>query len=648
MLIRRGRILAAKGDGPPFRAEFEEARKALTEAYEMHPEFPEPAGMMASLAMAVGDSAGVREWFDRAVAAQLDYEPAYQNVMWALRLGWGANDAILREFGLECLATKRFDTIVPSMFIRAVRSTGSEPDSWRDAYKVPGTYERLQECYEGYLAEPVNEPNWDRWKSDYAIAAWASAQYDDAKKLLEELGDRFDNTRYAAAGIPEYEVRIGIEAATGAFGRDVQTAEELFAEKKMKQAAPLFLSILDRNADNADLHDYLCRKLLGLGLEPPAEAAEAVARVMGRLGLREKLVRAYADCLRKHGRRAVPPSLTRTVRDILGEESFAMVRAIPVLDVLTDDQVAAALRKVDRAVESLLKEGGSDGHQPEKGSSLETQQALAEMRVLFRRDFEAADRDYYAYVEETVKSRFTRLGHTGWAMDFMTQHLAEFWRRGYPGGFGRPLAIHFAVAVPCPKDKEIDEIRAELAGLASVREKEALLAACWEAYWENGAPRLALGMSQLLSHRGLQAEARVFDQKAVRWVEALNRDVADSPWARWEALVAYSAVPGHEDEAIRYGQCMIKATAGAPNATWHLTAEALLRKGEVEQAAKTLVGGKGRTNDDDTFWTPIGIHKGANVHLAALLKILLAHPDLSPESRRLLQQTFPEETAEFH
>jgi len=84
---------------------------------------------MIKVLMGVGGSDGdlsLRDWFDRAVEAQMDYEPAYNSLLWALTPRWGGSHGKMYQFGLECLATKRFDTCVPEKLIQIVLDIDSE------------------------------------------------------------------------------------------------------------------------------------------------------------------------------------------------------------------------------------------------------------------------------------------------------------------------------------------------------------------------------------------------------------------------------------------------------------------------------------------------------------------------------------------
>ncbi|MCP4691384.1 MAG: hypothetical protein GY859_25290, partial [Desulfobacterales bacterium] len=69
-----------------FRAHLQLARAALTEAWELRPDYPDAAGRMITVAMGGGAEPGEDEffWFNRAVAAQMDFAPAYDALMLAL------------------------------------------------------------------------------------------------------------------------------------------------------------------------------------------------------------------------------------------------------------------------------------------------------------------------------------------------------------------------------------------------------------------------------------------------------------------------------------------------------------------------------------------------------------------------------------
>jgi hypothetical protein len=122
------------------------ARDHLTEAWTLNPEWPEPASKMIGVVMA-GHGApddSERLWFDRAVAAEFDYLPAYQAMLWSLMPRWGGSHQELYALGRECLDTRRFDTSVPLVYMQAFNHIVTDIGSTYDYYKTPGVYEYLQ------------------------------------------------------------------------------------------------------------------------------------------------------------------------------------------------------------------------------------------------------------------------------------------------------------------------------------------------------------------------------------------------------------------------------------------------------------------------------------------------------------------------
>jgi hypothetical protein len=67
-----------------------------------------------------------RDWFDKAVAAQFDYEPAYSSYLWASRPRWAGRSGGMYDFGVECAGTHRYDTRVPRFYMRVLHDIASE------------------------------------------------------------------------------------------------------------------------------------------------------------------------------------------------------------------------------------------------------------------------------------------------------------------------------------------------------------------------------------------------------------------------------------------------------------------------------------------------------------------------------------------
>jgi len=177
-----------------FHEHLAKARELLTQAWKMHPDYPEPADEMITVVMGEGAKPGDTErvWFNRAVAAQMDFEPAYDSLARALMPRWGGSQEEMYQFGLDCLATKRFDTPVPLWYYHMVFRI-SDDDHGGDAkiWQRPEVYDNLRLLYQGMLADPslAGEQNWI--KSFWAVLNWRCGKYQEAGRLIDELGKNF-------------------------------------------------------------------------------------------------------------------------------------------------------------------------------------------------------------------------------------------------------------------------------------------------------------------------------------------------------------------------------------------------------------------------------------------------------------------------
>ena len=165
------------------------AREHFTRAHEMHPEWADAASEMIQVSVGQGNDEE-RLWFDRAVAAQFDHTNSYHRMLRMVLLPrWGGSHEAMLEFGRECLATGRFDTVVPSCAYDAVVAIGEEVPHFRDAVNIPGAYAPAVAACRGYL-KASSAPHVVRlWHSRLAILHWAAGRYAEASQALDEVKD---------------------------------------------------------------------------------------------------------------------------------------------------------------------------------------------------------------------------------------------------------------------------------------------------------------------------------------------------------------------------------------------------------------------------------------------------------------------------
>jgi hypothetical protein len=258
-----------------FGKELALAETSLTAAHALHPEFPEAAGSMIGVAMTRGDSAE-RLWFDRAVSAQFDYLPAYRGFLWALRPRWHGSHERMYRLGVDCLNTKRFDTEVPGIFIKAIWDIGSEMDDWRDAYRRPGVYEHLRTFFEGMLSEKTRADSRNYWKTAYAVSAWAAGKYDDAKRMFDELGKDVSLPAFTECGADPKCVIGEVHLRAMPSRVEFEKAESLYANSQSLDALPILGALKATARHDPEAVAFLQDRILVLRWKKAFHAGEWV------------------------------------------------------------------------------------------------------------------------------------------------------------------------------------------------------------------------------------------------------------------------------------------------------------------------------------------------------------------------------------
>ena len=172
-----------------FFAHLRTARDLLNDAWQLHPEYPEAAQRMIAVAMGGEDlHEDARKWFDRAVAAQFDYMPAYSSLLWQLRPRWGGSHEAMYQFGVECANSGRYDTLVPWQLIVSIQDITQDLDNVPAFWQRPGVFEQVRDMLEHYAAADANYAN--VYRSWEAAVAWRVSRYPEARKLLDDLGGK--------------------------------------------------------------------------------------------------------------------------------------------------------------------------------------------------------------------------------------------------------------------------------------------------------------------------------------------------------------------------------------------------------------------------------------------------------------------------
>ena len=182
----------------PFHENLHKAAMEFTAAWELHPENPEAASQMIAVAMAGEGEQSPQEWFEKAVAAEMDYMPAYGRLRCALQPRWGGSADEMYRFGCRCADTRRYDTEVPYLLVNVVQDIDADAGGDRAIWRRNGVYPKVKQVLEGLANEPLRAdgvgllPSRSSVRTIHVAVAECAEQYAEARRIYEELGDRFD------------------------------------------------------------------------------------------------------------------------------------------------------------------------------------------------------------------------------------------------------------------------------------------------------------------------------------------------------------------------------------------------------------------------------------------------------------------------
>ena len=622
-----------------------EAAKVLRRAHELRPESPEAASLMMSVALTSSFGDGdVLDWFYRSVKAQPDYGEAYGQVFNALRPRWGGSHAQLLALGWRCLETKRFDAHVPWFFVATVQYVAADlEEHWREAWRGPEIYDAVAKLSANIVRERGLDTPEQRTLHDscMALASWAAGRYSEAAAILDRLGDRFEEKAYESMTMaPKHrETVMDVDVGAGKLGEGLRRAVELYDGGRPYEALPLFVEGLRDSAKPAEHRVHVYNRLSALALRPETDSALCLVEVLAELGCRERLANAYRSALARQDGPPLPPPLEKRIKEVLGPVSFAFAVTAPLCGPIGLGALRKGLKRVDDTTARLRRDlnlqAGTSG-----GEELDCQRGLARLRWLLRAMVPGQPRQCSSYVNRILRPELPALVQTGWVLDFLAHQLAM---PDVEDILAQQSAMVFWDEISKKRDLETeagDRIIEELRRIESLSDLES---ECMSRYARDGSCRLSLLMAQLLRKRGATAAAARLEGLVDRWIKAFSETRCSlGVWVPWQAMQAYNRVAGYEDRVIRHGRRASRYKH--LNSSHYMTADALVRKGNVEEGLAELVRGRAMPDDADVFYSPGASCNGTKEYVRYILKQALTEHELSDDWQKWLRREFPEET----
>jgi hypothetical protein len=223
-----------------FGVELELARKSLTKSWQADPTIPEVCESMIGVGMGGGNPPEVRTWFERAVRARFDYWPAYEATLFTLYPRWGGSAEAMMALGRECRATGRFDTIVPYLYIQALRESTRDANGDLTAWSDAAVYPAAVDVLEKLASHPNHAAKAAMFRTQEAAIAARLGRWADSRKLLDALGDKIDAAGSGTFRFKTDELRGRVYAYTGPAAKLALGAQDQYGASKLEEAAKLY------------------------------------------------------------------------------------------------------------------------------------------------------------------------------------------------------------------------------------------------------------------------------------------------------------------------------------------------------------------------------------------------------------------------
>ena len=245
------------------------ARTNLAKAWKLRPDLPIAPCRMIYVALSASDAEEMRLWFDRTIAAQIDYPRAWSEMRWGLRPRWHGSLEAMLALGKLAANTKRYDTDVPRKFFDVVKDIESEMqlEIGEHIYGREDIWPTMQQMYEGYVAEPSDSQRRPGWRSSYAVAAYFAGKYDLAKGQLELL-----NWKPAAYSLNGWRTDLSlmaleVAARTGPSGSKVEAAESNYRRQDVPGALSRYEELKSSAGEDERTRQFVLHRLATLEIE---------------------------------------------------------------------------------------------------------------------------------------------------------------------------------------------------------------------------------------------------------------------------------------------------------------------------------------------------------------------------------------------
>ena len=201
------------------------AIEKLEQAQKLREVWPHAAARLTLAAgLAARNPYAARRWFDVAVAREFDHPHAYGALLEAWEYRSEIEAPHLLSFGAECVASGRFDTDVPDVYVRIVESLGGELTRQPFVFRLPQVFATFERFVEGVVATPSRVDEHVFWRSALTLAAFAAGRRKQAVAELTKLNTSFDFAAFDLIQLDREKTLVYLTKKAGLSKEKIETA----------------------------------------------------------------------------------------------------------------------------------------------------------------------------------------------------------------------------------------------------------------------------------------------------------------------------------------------------------------------------------------------------------------------------------------
>jgi len=583
------------------------AREALSQAWESRKNIVHAPYHMMTVAKGLEGGDEMRMWFDRTIAARLEYRNAYIGMYWGLLPRWYGSHRQMLDFANECFEQGMWETRVPVEFALLVHwYMRKDLESIKGVMMAPSVYEESK----AVILEALNHKNcsYDHNKLRYYLLSMAyhANNMEDLKKYLQDLPS-FDYPSYLKS-------TFGHEVAIF-FGQINRLKREGATEEELEEKAELWLMVdsdpkeVLKRMSGGDMETFLHLDLLEkLRFTSDQKVNEMLIEQMKKFG-REELGLMRMKELRDSGaKEEVLASLKKLLEALTSPFHIESVLLMPE-EKRVEEPVC---REIFKKMEELAKQY--------QVSSQE--KALAQARIIPFVQYE----NYSAYTKEWG-NKIKKVKDVGALLDMVTtKGHGTFSSIAYWNIFRNKNANIKGI------DRFLKNWKSE-----SPEAKEELLS----FLRKSGLPGTVLEMANRLKNTPYEEIGEQWVLRIVKWW-----DKTLVSWRNQKMIFSYRAMQcflkadGYQHLARKYAlqhEPMTKSNSGK----W-LSAYLHVYADKPSLATKALIAGKySRFKDSGRFDIPGHSFGNTKSLFSHILPMVTSHKDLRAEDLEKLKKEFP-------